>query len=95
MNTNTNVTASSGYLDRIVRGILKWRIRKAMEKAEYWRGKALMWRASCQVRHSSYERVHLAEAMGKWLLYDQRAKSLSANAAGQKSLAVAEPPFES
>jgi len=79
MNTKPNVSASSGYLDRIVRGLLQWRIRKAKEKAEYWRGKAEMWRGFCRGKHSSFEREYLAEATGKCLLYDQRTKSLSAN----------------
>ena len=84
MNTKPNSAASSGYLDRIVRCLLQCRIRRAKEKAEYWRGKAEMWRGFCQGKHSSYERDYLAEAMGKWLLYDQRAKSLSANVSAQE-----------
>jgi hypothetical protein len=78
MKIKSSVTTKSGCIDLIVRGLLRWRIRRAKEKAEYWRGKAEMWRALCQGNHSSYEREYLAEATGKWLLYDQRVTSLSA-----------------
>ena len=74
--TNTNSAEGADSLDRIVRIFREWRLRKAKEKAAYWKGKAETWRSLCSGQHNGFDREYLAEATGKWCKYQSRVDSL-------------------